>query len=46
MINGHVTALFVDDDAALRSVRGLIGLQIHVGEPMKIEFRNVFLKTL
>ena len=46
MINGHVTALFVDDDAASRSARGLIGLQIHVGEPMKIEFRNVFLKTL
>lgn len=46
IINGRVTAMFLDDDAASRAMKGLIGLQIHVGAPMKIEFRNVYLKTL
>jgi hypothetical protein len=46
IINGHVTSMFLDDDPAGRSLRGLIGLQIHTGPPMKIEFRNVYLKTL
>ena len=46
IINGHVTALFLDDDPASRAMKGLIGLQIHVGPPMKIEFRNIYLKTL
>ena len=46
IVNGHVTALFLDDDAASRSAKGLLGFQIHVGPPMKIEFRNVFLKVL
>jgi hypothetical protein len=46
VLNGHVTALFLDDDAANRSSKGLIGLQIHTGPPMKIEFRHVYLKTV
>jgi Domain of Unknown Function (DUF1080) len=46
IVNGHVTALFLDDDAASRSMKGLLGFQIHTGPPMKIEFRNVFLKTV
>ena len=46
IINGHVTALFVDDDAATRATKGLLGFQMHVGPPMKIEFRNIWLKTL
>jgi hypothetical protein len=44
VLNGHVTALFLDDDVAGRSMRGLLGLQIHVGPPMKVEFRNLWLK--
>jgi hypothetical protein len=27
-------------------LKGLLGFQIHVGDPMKIEFRNIYLKTL
>jgi hypothetical protein len=27
-------------------VKGLIGFQIHTGPPMKVEFRNVYLKKL
>jgi hypothetical protein len=44
ILNGHVTALFLDDDAAGRSMKGLLGLQIHTGPPMKVEFRNIWLK--
>ena len=45
VLNGHVTSLLVDDDTKGRALKGLIGLQIHVGDPMKVEFRNVWLKT-
>ena len=46
IVNGHVTAFIVDDDAKGRAMKGLLGFQIHVGDPMKIEFRNVYLKSL
>jgi hypothetical protein len=46
IVNGHVTAIVVDDDATNRVLKGLIGFQIHEGPPMKIEFRNVYLKKL
>ena len=46
LLNGHVTAVFVDDDQANRSMKGLLGVQIHTGPPMKIEFRNIYLKNL
>jgi len=46
IVNGHVTAFIVDDDVKGRAMKGLLGFQIHVGDPMKIEFRNVYLKTL
>jgi hypothetical protein len=45
-INGHVTAIVVDDDPKGRAMKGRLGLQIHTGPPMKIEFRNVYLKQL
>lgn len=44
VLNGHVTALLVDDDEANRAMEGLLGLQIHTGPPMKVEFRNVYLR--
>lgn len=46
IVNGHVTAMLVDDDVKGRALKGLLGFQIHVGPPMKIEFKNIFLKTL
>ena len=46
IVNGHVTAFIVDDDPKGRAMKGLLGFQIHVGPPMKIEFRNIYLKTL
>jgi hypothetical protein len=46
ILNRHVTAAFVDDDAKNRSLKGLLGFQAHTGPPMKVEFRNILLKTL
>lgn len=44
IMNGQLTSVFIDDDAQNRAMSGLLGFQIHVGPPMKIEFRNVYLK--
>jgi hypothetical protein len=44
VLNGHMTSALVDDDTKGRALKGLIGLQMHVGEPMKVEFKNVWLK--
>jgi 3-keto-disaccharide hydrolase len=44
ILNGHVTSTLVDDDTKARAMKGLLGFQVHVGEPMKVEFRNIWLK--
>ena len=46
IFNGAVSSMVVDDDTKNRSLGGLIGFQMHVGEPMKFEFRNIWLKKL
>lgn len=46
ILNGRVMSMLVDDDAANRKMDGLIGIQLHAGEPMKIEVRNIRLKKL
>jgi hypothetical protein len=46
LINGRVTSMLIDDDIAGRRMDGLIGIQIHLGPPMKIEARNIRLKKL
>jgi len=46
IVNGHVMSVLVDDDPKGRALGGLLGFQMHVGEPMKVEFRNIWLKTL
>lgn len=45
-INGVLMSEIVDDDTKNRKLDGLIGLQLHTGPPMKIEFRNVRLAIL
>jgi len=42
--NGRMMSMLIDDDTVGRAMEGLIGLQVHTGEPMKIEFRNIRLK--
>ena len=46
IVNGHVTAVCIDDDVKGRSMAGLIGFQLHAGQPMKLEIRNVAIKLL
>jgi hypothetical protein len=38
-INGHLVSMVIDDDPN-RQRKGLIGVQVHVGGPMKVEYRN------
>ncbi len=45
MINGRLMSVTIDDDAPNRPVDGLIGVQVHVGPPMKVEYRNIRLKN-
>jgi hypothetical protein len=33
-----------DEDPEKRRTSGLLGVQVHVGPPMKIEFRNIRVK--
>lgn len=40
-INGVLMSEIVDDDEKNRKMNGLIGLQLHTGPPMKIEYKNV-----
>jgi hypothetical protein len=45
-INGRVMSIVIDDDAPNRPSAGLLGVQVHVGPPMKVEYRNLRLKDL
>jgi hypothetical protein len=44
IVNGHVTSVLLDDDPKGRAMKGLLGFQMHVGDPMKVEFRDIWLK--
>jgi hypothetical protein len=46
ILNGHLMAEAIDDDAPNRAMGGLLGFQMHVGAPMKVEFRNIWIKNL
>ena len=46
ILNGAVTSIVIDDDSKDRALGGLLGFQMHVGPPMKVEFRNIWLKRL
>lgn len=44
--NGVLMAEVVDEDTEKRRLKGLLGVQVHVGPPMKIEYRAIRLKRL
>jgi hypothetical protein len=44
--NGRLFAELVDNDTAAGQRRGMIGVQVHVGPPMRVEYRNIRLKLL
>jgi hypothetical protein len=45
-VNGVLMSDVTDDDAVNRKMNGRLGVQVHVGPPMKVEYRNIRLKEL
>ena len=45
-VNGILMSDVTDNDSTNRKSSGLLGVQVHVGPPMKVEYRNVRLKKL
>jgi hypothetical protein len=43
-INGVLMSDVTDDDAGAQKFSGLLGLQVHVGPPMKVAYRNIRIK--
>jgi hypothetical protein len=44
-INGRLMSVVIDDDVPNRPAEGLIGVQVHTGPPMKVEYRSIRLKN-
>jgi hypothetical protein len=45
-IDGHPTIDVIDLDAGGRKLEGVLAVQVHVGPPMKVQYRDFFLKRL
>ena len=45
-VNGVLMSDVTDNDTSHRRLRGLLGVQVHTGPPMKVEYRNFRLKPL
>ncbi len=45
-VNEVLMSYVTDNDPANRKMAGLLGVQVHVGSPMKVEYRNIRLKQL
>src|SRR5690606_4987005 len=45
-INGVLMSDVTDEDTVNRSMEGLLGVQVHVGPPMKVQYRDILLKKL
>jgi len=43
-VNGRLASQVTDLDEASRSMKGLIGLQLHAGPPMRVEMKDLVLK--
>ena len=41
ILNGHVMSVVIDDEPAARHPEGKLGVQVYVGPPMKVEYRNL-----
>lgn len=44
ILNGRLMSITIDDDVPNRRLDGLVGMQVHTGPPMKVEYRNIRLK--
>src|SRR5947208_1980185 len=45
-INGKQTVDVTDDCEEKRAMKGVLGLQLHAGQPMTVEFKNLRLKEM
>lgn len=45
-VNGILMSDVTDKDTINRKLSGILGVQVHVGPPMKVEYRNLQLKEL
>jgi len=45
-INGKLMCEVTDNDTVNRKMEGLIGVQVHVGPPMKVEYKDLMIKIL
>jgi hypothetical protein len=45
-VNGILMSEVHDEDPKNRMMKGLMGFQVHVGPPMKVQFKNIQLKRL
>jgi len=45
-INGTLMSDVTDEDPANSSSKGYLGMQVHVGPPMQVAYRNIYLKNL
>lgn len=44
IINGHVMSVVIDNDGENRKMQGILGVQVHVGPPMTIAYKNIRIK--
>ncbi|RYG56159.1 DUF1080 domain-containing protein, partial [bacterium] len=45
-VNGVLMSDVTDNDTTNRRLAGLVGVQVHVGPPMKVEYKNILLKQI
>ena len=45
-VNGVLMSEVLDNDALNRKMSGKLGMQVHVGPPMKVAYRNIRLKAM
>ncbi len=43
-VNGMLMSDVTDNDTVNGKMKGLLGVQVHVGPPMKVEYRNIMIK--
>ncbi|MBN8649921.1 MAG: DUF1080 domain-containing protein [Cytophagales bacterium] len=45
-VNGVLMSDVTDNDTMNQKLKGWLGMQVHVGPPMKVEFKDIWLKAL
>ena len=45
-VNGVLMSDVTDNDTVNQKLKGWLGMQVHVGPPMKVEFKDIRLKAL